>query len=78
MPISGGNAKRVLLGTINLATGHRVFLASRRQRGVDCEDFLEEVRSSSRGRHLALLLDEDRSHTAEDAQNTADALGIEA
>jgi DDE superfamily endonuclease len=77
VPISGGNAKRVLFGAINLETGHRLFLARRRQRGVDFEDFLEEVRGSYRGRHVALLLDEDSSHTAADSQDIADDLAIE-
>ena len=77
MPISGGNAKRVLFGAINIETGGRVFLARRRGRGVDFEDFLEEVRGHYRGRHVALLLDEDSSHTAADSQDAADELGIE-
>jgi transposase len=77
VPISGGNAKRVLFGALTIETGGRVFLAHRRQRGVEFEDFLEEVRWYYRGRHVALLLDEDSSHTAEDSQDTADELGIE-
>jgi transposase len=77
VPISGGNAKRVLFGAINLETGGRVFLVHRRQRGVEFEDFLEEVRWHYRGRQVALLLDEDSSHTAEDSQDRADELGIE-
>ena len=77
VPISGSNAKRVLFRAINLETGRRLLLASQRQRGVDFEDFLEEIRYFYRGRHVALLLDEDSSHTAEDSQDTADELGIE-
>jgi hypothetical protein len=77
VPITGGNAKRVLFGVINIETGGRLFLARRQGRGVDFEDFLEEVRGHYRGRHVALLLDEDSSHTAEDSQDTADDLGIE-
>jgi transposase len=77
VPISGGNAKRVVFGALNLETGGRVFLAHRRQRGVAFEDFLEEVRWYYRGRPVALLVDEDSSHTAEDSQDTADELGIE-
>ena len=77
MPISGGNAKRVLFGAINIETGSRLFLACRQKRGVVFEDFLEEVRYYYRGRHVALLVDEDSSHTAEDSQDTADELGIE-
>src|SRR4051812_47821742 len=77
VPISGGNAKRVLFGAINIETGRRLFLERQRQRGVDFEDFLEELRWYYRGRHVALLLDEDSSHTAEDSQDLADDLGIE-
>jgi DDE superfamily endonuclease len=77
VPISGSNAKRVLFGAINIETGRRLFQVSRRQRGVDFEEFLEEVRYYYRGRHVALLVDEDSSHTAEDSQDTADELGIE-
>ena len=76
MPISGGNAKRVVFGARNIETGGRVFLVQRRQRGVEVEDFLEEVRWYYRGRPVALLLDEDSSHTAEDSQDRADELGI--
>jgi transposase len=77
VPITGGNAKRVLFGAINIETGRRLFLVRKRQRGVDFEEFLEEVRWYYRGRHVALLLDEDSSHTAEDSQDTADELAIE-
>ncbi len=77
VPITGGNAKRVLFGTINIETGRRLFLVRKRQRGVDFEEFLEEVRWYYRGRHVALLLDEDSSHTAGDSQDTADDLEIE-
>src|SRR5438552_775550 len=77
VPISGGNAKRVLFGALNIETGGRLFLACRQGRGVDFEDFLEEVRGHYRGRHVALLLDEDSSHTAQASQDTAAELGIE-
>src|SRR5947208_15039766 len=42
VPISGSNAKRVLFGAINIETGRRRFLASRRPLGVDSEEFLGE------------------------------------
>ncbi len=77
VPISGGNAKRVLFGALNVETGGRLFVPYRRGRGVEFEDFLEELRGHYRGRHVALLLDEDSSHTAEDSQDTAEELGIE-
>jgi hypothetical protein len=75
--ISGGNAKRVLFGSINILTGHRLFQARRHQRGADCEAFLDEVHEHYRGWHVALLLDEDSSHTAEGSQSLADDYEIE-
>jgi transposase len=77
VPISGGNAKRVLFGAINIETAGRVFLARRQGRGVDFEDFLGEVRYHYRGRHVAMLLDEDSSHTPGGSQGTAERLGVE-
>jgi hypothetical protein len=77
VPISGANARRVLFGTINLDTGHRLFLARPRQRGEDCQAFLGEIHRHYRGWHVALLWDEDPSHTAGGSQALAEALGIE-
>jgi transposase len=77
VPISGGNAKRVLFGTLNLRTGHRLFLVRKRQRGVDQQAFLREIRRHYRGRHVALLLDEDSSHTAGASAELAEGLDIE-
>ena len=75
--ISGSNAKRVLFGSINVWTGHRLFLTRHQQRGPDCEAFLDEIHEHYRGWHVALLLDEDSSHTAEDSQSLADDYDIE-
>ena len=76
VPISGFNARRVVFGTINIDTRHRLFLVRQRQRGEDFRAFLPVIRSHYRGWHVALLLDEDPSHTAEDSQELAAALGI--
>jgi hypothetical protein len=73
VPISGSNARRVVFGTINIDTGHRLFLVRRRQRG---EDFQAVIRGHYRGWHVALLLDEDSSHTAEGSRELAAAMGI--
>src|SRR4051812_28021679 len=70
--ISGGNAKRVLFGSINILTGHRLFLARRHQRGADFEAFLDEVHERYRGWHVALLLDEDSSPRAGGSRPRAD------
>ena len=40
VPLSGWNAKRVIFGAINPATGHRLFLPRTRGRTADFEAFL--------------------------------------
>src|SRR5207302_8517323 len=77
VPLSGTNAKRVLFGSINVWTGHRLFLVRHQGRGPDCEAFLEEVHDHYRGWQVALLLDEDSSHTAGDTQSLAEDYDIE-
>jgi hypothetical protein len=77
VPISGSNAKRVLFGALNLATGARLFQVRRYGRGADFRSFLSLLRGHWRGWHLAVLLDEDSCHTAGDSRLWADILGIE-
>ena len=76
VPISGFNARRVVFGTINIDTGHRLFLARQRQRGEDFRAFLAIIHSHYRGWQVALLLDEDPSHTAHGLKDLAAELGI--
>lgn len=76
VPIAGGNARRVVFGTLNIATGHRLFLARRRQRSEDFQAFLSVIAGHYRGRPVALLLDEDPSHTAQASQALAAQLGF--
>jgi hypothetical protein len=76
VPISGGNARRVVFGALNLATGRRLFLARTRQRSDDFQAFLRVVAHHYRGRAVALLLDEDPSHTARASQELAATLSI--
>jgi DDE superfamily endonuclease len=75
--LSGRNARRVVFGAMNLRTGHRLFLARERQRAVDYQAFLELVHRHYRGWPLALLQDEDPSHTAGGSVGLADWLGIQ-
>ena len=75
--LSGGNARRVVFGTINLETGRRLFLLRSRQRSEDFCAFLTLVARHYRGRGVALLLDEDPGHTAQTSRALADELGIE-
>lgn len=62
--LSGRNARRVIFGAMNLQTGTRLFLPRQKGKSLDFQAFLEEVRWHYRGWHVALLLDEDPSHTA--------------
>jgi DDE superfamily endonuclease len=68
--LTGANAKRVVFGAMDLMTGTRVLLPRLKGRSVDFQAFLDEVRRHYWGRHVALLLDEDSSHTAK-ASSTA-------
>jgi DDE superfamily endonuclease len=77
IPISGRNARRVVFGAMNVRTGHRLFLVRKRQRAVDFQAFLEWVHGHYRGWHVALLLDEDSSHTAGASKTLAQDLDIE-
>jgi hypothetical protein len=74
--LSGWNAKRVVFGCMNLVTGHRVFLARRRQRAQDFQAFLRLVRRQYRGWQVTMVLDSHRSHDAHASQLLAARLGI--
>jgi transposase len=74
--LTGRNAKRVLFGAVNLRTGRLVLLCREHQRAPDFCAFLKQVRRTYRGRHVALLLDGDTSHTAQTSRRLAAKLGI--
>lgn len=74
--LSGANARRVVFGCMNLATGHRLFLARPRQRAEDFQAFLRLVRRHYRGWQVTIVLDRDRSHDAHASQALAARLGI--
>lgn len=76
VPLAGGNAKRVIFGTLNVGTGHRLFLPQLQQRGENFRLFLEFVAWSYRGWHVGLVLDEDPCHTAGRSQQEAANRGI--
>ena len=77
MLLSGRNARRVVFGALNLRTGRRLFLAREHQRAVDYQAFMEMVHRHYRGWPLALLQDEDSSHTAGGSVGLAELLGIQ-
>src|SRR2546421_9208689 len=77
VPITGRNAKRVLFGTLNPRTGHRIVMSRPNMRQENFQDFLRLLRHSYRGRAIWLLLDKAPSHTAPKSQALAGALNIE-
>jgi len=75
--LCGGNARRVVWGALNIMTGHHLLMSTRRQRGVKFQEMLHLVHQRYRGWRVALVLDEDSSHTAKASQALAAELGIE-
>jgi hypothetical protein len=76
VPITGSNAKRVLFGTINPRTGHRIVLCRPNMRQEHFQAFLRLLRQSYPGRELWLLLDEAPCHIAPKSQALAEDLNI--
>lgn len=76
VPITGQNAKRVLFGTINPRTGHRLVLRSRNSRQEAFQTCLCLLRQRYGGHPLWLLLDEASCHTAKASQKLAVQLNI--
>jgi len=76
VPITGRNAKRVLFGTINLRTGHRICLRRTTMRQAHFQDLLRVVRHRYRGRPIWMLLDAAPCHIAARSQRLAAQLGI--
>jgi hypothetical protein len=75
--ISGRNACRVVFGALNLRSGKRLLLAREHQRQQDFQAFLQLIHQHYRSWHVALLLDENPSHTAGRSQQLASDLQIE-
>jgi DDE superfamily endonuclease len=76
VPITGSNAKRVLFGTINPRTGHRIVLCRPNMRQEHFQAFLRLLRHSYPGREIWLLLDEAPCHIAPKSQALAEDLNI--
>jgi transposase len=74
--ITGRNAKRVLFGTINPRTGHRIIQRSPNMRQGHFQAFLGLLRRSYPGRQIWLLLDEAPGHIAAKSQALAKQLDI--
>jgi hypothetical protein len=74
--LSGRNARRVVFGAMSLRTGSRLFVPRLKGRSGDFQAFLGEVRTAYRGWHVALLLDEDPSHTAKASLRKAEGMTL--
>ena len=75
--LTGRNARRTIFGALNLRTGRRLFLPREHQRAADFQAFLRVVHNDYRGWHVALLLDEDPSHTAKGSVQMAEGFAID-
>lgn len=77
VPITGNKATRVLFGTRNPRTGHRLVLRCRNMRQASFQAFLRLLRHSDPGRPIWLLLDEAPCHIAPKSQAFAALLHIQ-
>lgn len=77
VPISGENAKRSIFGTIDIETGHRIFVAREGICAVDFKALLPLIRQQYARRKVAVLLDGASRHTAGESEDRAAELDIE-
>jgi len=77
VPISGQNARRTVFGSLNLRTGHALFLSQPHQCAKNFQAFLKLIHQHYRGWPVALLLDENSCHTAQGSLRLAQGLGIQ-
>jgi hypothetical protein len=76
VPLTGHNAKRVLVGTRNPRTGHRLVFRCPNMRQEAFQAFLRLLRHSYPGRAIGLLLDEAPCPIAPKSQALAETLQI--
>jgi hypothetical protein len=76
VPISGENGKRTVFGTIDVDTGHRIFVARDGACAVDFQALLRLIRDGYGSRMVALLLDGASRHSAHESEGLAAELGI--
>ena len=76
VPVTGRNAKRVLLATINLRTGHRFCLRAANMRQENFQALLREVRRRYKRRRVWMLLDKAPCHVSAKSRALAALLDI--
>lgn len=74
--LTGWNARQVVFGTMELRTGERMLQMRDRQRSKDFQPLLAAVHKRYGVRPIAMLLDEDSSHTAKASLALAQELEI--
>src|SRR4051812_31615503 len=74
--ISGHNDRRVLFGTINMHTGHRIVEQYRDMGQESFQSFLQLLRRNYRHRQIWLILDKAGCHTTYKSQQLAEVLDI--
>jgi transposase len=74
--LTGWNARRVVFGALDLGSGRRLFVVREHQRSADFQLLLTRLREHYADRPIAVLLDEDTSHTAKGSQELAARLNI--
>jgi DDE superfamily endonuclease len=75
--LSGYNARRAVFGTLHLRTGRMLCLDQQRKRTEEFLEFLDFIRWHYRAGAVALLLDKNSIHTAEESQSLAEDLDIQ-
>jgi transposase len=75
--ISGSNARRTIFGSIHVRKGKMLFLDQRRKKAEDFMEFLDLVHWHYRNGPVALILDENSIHTAQQSQSLAEDLDIQ-
>jgi transposase len=75
--LSGYNARRTVFGALHLRTGRMLCLEQPRKRAENFQEFLDFIREHYRRGPVALLLDENPSHTDEQSRSLAEDLDIQ-
>ena len=75
--ISGRNDQRVLLGTINVRTGHRIIMLQHYMRQAGFQALLRQVRRMYKGRSVWMVLDNATPHKTKTSLLLASQLKIE-
>lgn len=77
VPVTGSNARRVVSGVLNPATGARLFRVSPRNTGPEFRALLRAVRGTYKRWDILMILDQGSNHTARATRAEAEALRIE-